>query len=361
MRGPGLLKPTAFLSFVLAFLPARAMADTMDPAIERLVLPAPGQPGSCVDSLGNFQGGAACSLDQGAFKRLIAQYGFAFAPLAMHPARTTGFGGFQASIRGHYTSIDGGAAYWKYGTQGPRDPNTGQGSIYNPNPDRWLQHYAIDVRKGLPFGFELAADIGFMPHTSILSGGIDFRWSLLEGFRTGVGGVFPDVALGGGVRTITGTSQFQLTVASFDIQISKPIPIADSSVFTPYAGYQYVKIFGDSGLIDATPATDQLGYCNYRGPNIPGTTGATAPYSGQPVCQGGSAADSNNSRVFDPVRVNRHRLLAGLVYRYEMVLLGAQYITDVVDPGEANSGSTQEALTGMPRQSIIAFQVGGIF
>jgi hypothetical protein len=111
MRGPGLLKPTAFLSCVLAFLPARAMADTMDPALERLVLPAPGQPGSCVDQIGRFLGGATCSLDQDAFKRLVAQYGFAFAPLAMHPGRTTGFGGFQASLRGSYTSIDGGADY----------------------------------------------------------------------------------------------------------------------------------------------------------------------------------------------------------------------------------------------------------
>jgi hypothetical protein len=361
MRGPGLLKPTAFFSFVLAFLPARAMADTMDPALERLVLPAPGQAGSCVDSVGRYQGSGTCVLDQDSFKKLIAQYGFAFAPLAMHPARTTGYGGFQASVRGSYTSIEGGADYWKNGTQGPTDPNNGQGSIKNPSPDRWLQHYAIDVRKGLPFGFELAADIGFMAHTSILSGGIDLRWSLLEGFRTGALGYFPDVAFGGGVRTITGTSQFQLTVASFDAQISKPIAIADSSVFTPYIGYQFLRIFGDSGLIDATPGTDQLGYCNYRGPDIPGTTGASQPYTGQPVCAGGSSTDSNNSRVFDPVRINRHRLIAGLIYRYEMVLLGGQYMTDVVDPGEANSGSTRQALADMKRQSVIAFQVGAIF
>jgi hypothetical protein len=359
MSGPGLLKPIACLSFVLAFLPARAMADTMDPAIERLVFPAPGQTGSCVDSIGNYLGGATCTLDQGAFKKLIAQYGFAFAPLAMHPARTVGYGGFQASVRGSYTSIDSGEAYWKNGTQGPTDPNTGQASRTNRSPDSWLQHYAIDVRKGLPFGFELAADIGFMAHTSILSGGIDFRWSLLEGFRTGVGGVFPDLALGGGVRTITGTSQFQLTVASFDTQISKPIAIADSSVFTPYVGYQYLKIFGDSGLVDTTPGTDQLGYCNYRGPDVPGTPGATSPYSGQPVCAGGSSADSNNSRIFNAVRISRHRLIVGLVYRYEMVLLGGQYITDVVTPGEANKG--QEAIADMPRQNIIAFQVGAVF
>jgi hypothetical protein len=253
----------------------------------------------------------------------------------------------------------------KNGTQGPTEPSTGQASFRNRSPDNWLQHYAIDVRKGLPFGFELAADIGFMPRTSILSGGIDLRWSLLEGFRTGVGGVFPDFAVGGGVRTITGTSEFQLTVASLDTQVSKPIPVADSSVLTPYVGYQHLWIFGDSGLIDTTPGTDQLGYCHYQGPNIPGTPGAiTPPYTGQPLCTGGSSLDSNNSRVFEQAKIARDRIIVGLLYRYEMVLLGGHFMTDLVAPSKAwalGFPAQPQAIAGMPRQSVIAFQVGAIF
>jgi hypothetical protein len=33
----------------------------------------------------------------------------------------------------------------------------------------------------------------------------------------------------------------------------------------------------------------------------------------------------------------------------------------VVDPGKANSGPTADALAGMPRQNLLAFQVGVIF
>ena len=108
------------------------------------------------------------------------------------------------------------------------------------------------------------------------------------------------------MRTITGTPQFQLTVAALDAQICKPLPIQDSPILTPYVGYQYLWIFGDSGLVDLTPATDAVGYCNYAGQNVPGNTdpnagqaASTAVNDGQPVCNGGSPLDFNNNVVFN--------------------------------------------------------------
>src|SRR5690606_5563983 len=104
---------------------ALAHADPMDPALERLVTNP-----ECHDDVGRFTpdnldpddfGGepVRCLADNEAFTRLISQYGFAFAPSAMHSARTTGVGGFQLSIEAQYTKIDDGADYWKHGTQGP--------------------------------------------------------------------------------------------------------------------------------------------------------------------------------------------------------------------------------------------------
>src|SRR5690606_4261051 len=134
------------------------------------------------------------------------------------------------------------------------------------------------------------------------------------GFRTGMLGILPDVAIGSGVRTISGASQFQLTVASLDAQLSKPLPIQDSSVITPYIGYQYLWIFGDSGLIDLTPGTDAIQYCDYQGLDVPGGIPEGTPgggdYDGQPVCRG-DASDFNNNVVFNSARLERQRLLAG--------------------------------------------------
>jgi hypothetical protein len=355
MRTFGLLATAACISFSV-FCVRVAGADPMDPALERLVTSS-----SCVTA-GRYVGGPACSPDNAAFKRLVNQYGFALAPTAMHPARTTGYGGFHISLEGSFTKIDDGADYWKLGTQGPTDPSTNLASIRNKNPDSVIQVYMLKLRKGLPLGFELTANVGYVAHTSILTGGADFRWSLFEGFRSGIPGILPDLAIGAGVRTITGTPELQLTVASADAQISKPIPIAESSVVTPYIGYQFIRIFGDSGLIDASPNTDPLGYCGYQGPNIPGTPGARPPYTGQPVCSnGGSVQDFNNTFVFDPARITRHRLIAGINYRYEMLMISGQFMPEIIDAVDANSGSTSTALAGTPRQWTLAFDAGVIF
>jgi hypothetical protein len=210
--------------------------------------------------------------------------------------------------------------------------------------------------------------VGFMPQTSILSGGADVRMSLLEGFRTGFAGILPDVAVGGGVRTITGTPEFQLTIASLDVQISKPLPIADSSIITPWVGYQYVWIFADSGLIDLTPATDAVQYCNYSGKNVPGnadtakTVNGNQVYDGQPVCNGGSPLDFNNNAVFNKARIQRQRLIFGLNYRYEMVMFGGEFITDIVNPGDTQSKADMKAaLKNEKRQWTIALELGTMF
>ncbi len=351
---------------------AVAAAEPMDPALDRLVADD-----SCRTASGVFIEGQTplgwCSPDNVAFKKLINQYGFALAPTAMHSARTTGFGGFHLSLEGAFTKIDKDADYWHKGTQGTVDPSSNKASVRNTSPQPILALYSAKIRKSFGFGLELTGTVGFMPKTSIISGGADVRMSLLEGFREGIPGILPDIAVGGGVRTITGTPQFQLTTVGVDVQISKPLPIADSSIITPWIGFQYLWIFGDSGLVDLTPATDPVGYCNYAGQNVPGNPDPdpdTTKYNGQPVCikdaQGrGSTIDFNNNVVFDKVRLERQRLMFGANYRYEMVQIGGQFITDIVDPADAQAGSGSEQdkkdLAGEKRQWTIVLEAGAMF
>lgn len=334
----------------------------MDPAVERFVLTKD----NCWTNdggvyVGQFPPGAnRCIRDDASFKKLIGQYGFAMAPSAMHAARTTGFGGFHLSIEGQYTKVDDGSDALKNGTRGPDDPSTNRSSVLNGSPDPFLQVYALKVRKSFGFGLEVMGTVGFMAQTNILIGGSDVRLSLLEGFRApDWPGYLPDVAVGGGVRTITGTAAFQLTVAALDAQISKPLPISNSSIITPWLGYQYVWIFGDSGLVDLTPHTDPLGYCNYAGDNLPGNwdtdkeqSDGRPLYDGQPVCLGGSREDFNNNVVFDQARFERQRLITGLNYRYEMVMVGMEFLVDLVAPGDAQVGDDTTAVRDSNGQLI---------
>src|SRR5881394_2136370 len=116
----------AFVAATLvACVSAGASAEPMDPALERLTIdPVSQKPSSACHPGGQWANDAtgatvsvACSPDHAAFKRLISQYAFAFAPTAMHSARTTGYGGFHLSLESDYTSISSGSYYWKYGTQ----------------------------------------------------------------------------------------------------------------------------------------------------------------------------------------------------------------------------------------------------
>lgn len=348
-----------------------ANAEPMDPALERLVL-NPGchqLPGPSNVGVWNPVGGAGsdgrCRPDDVAFKRLVNQYGAALAPTALHAARTTGYGGFELSIEGNFTSLDDEADYMTLGTRGSIDPSTNERSIRNNSPDKLAQVYYLKARKGFPFGLEVAGLIGTMSNTSFTIIGSDIRFALLEGFRQGAMGFVPDIAVGGGVRTVTGTPQLQLTTVGLDLQASKPLPLADSSVLTPYVGYQYLWIFGDSGLIDTTPNTDPVGLCGYAGPNIPGTPGTPVPtptgdkpYDGQPVCDGGTPLDFNNTFVFDEVRLRRQRIIVGANYRFEMVIVGLQYLTDISAPSKTNS---DEDLEGVPSQYTISAQLGAQF
>ena len=361
---------------VLLGFAGEARAETMDPTPERLVLQPQGLPGgaSCQGIAADpesvlhapFQAGQVpnqfgCRPDNMAFKNMISELGFAIAPTAFHPARTTGVGGFALTFEASYTKInsDGESTapdgtktkYWHQGTQGAVDPNSKKFSITNSSPDSLIQLYSLKARKGLPFGFEITGALGFIANTSMWVGGADVRWSLLEGFRTGAMGILPDVSIGGGVRTITGTPKFTLTAVGIDAQVSKPIAIADSASLTPYVGYQRLFVFGDSTVVDTTPKVDPSAQC---GPSGNDTMGA-------PICRNKLSngapnnGDYNNNVVFEKVRTHRHRGIVGLSYKYEILFLASQFLIDLTPPNDENPGLSPN------RQWTLSFEAGVYF
>jgi hypothetical protein len=353
---------TAAMTCAALAIAGSASASPMDPAPERLILQPPGIPagysGDCRSIAANPQdfinktGGQIpnnfpCRPDNVAWRNLMSELGFAVAPTAFHPARTTGVGGFALTLEAAFTKINADQfstatdgtrrQYWHDGTQGAVDPNSHQASIVNNSPDSILQVYSLKARKGLPYGFEVTGSLGYLANTSLWVMGADIRWALLEGFRTGALGYFPDVSIGSGVRTVSGSSEFYLTTVGIDAEISKPITLADSAVLTPYIGYQRLIIFADSTIVNATPNVDPLQQCGYLGND---------PQTGKPICQNkltlpnGQQIDNNsafnNNITFDKARIHRHRGIVGLNYRYELLYLAGQFIMDLTDPNSEN-------------------------
>ena len=161
-------------------------------------------------------------------------------------------------------------------------------------------------------------------------------------------GYLPDISIGGGVRTMSGQSDFYLTSVGIDAQISKPIALADAAVLTPYVGGQRLMIYANSTDVNLTPNADALAVCGYGGINQ--TTGS-------PVCKNGTYgnADFNNLTVFQKQTFYRWRGIAGLTYRYELLYLGGQFALDMEDPGAENS-----IVTGA-RQWTMSFEAGVFF
>ena len=380
---PKLKAALSIASCLAAFVAApAAFAAGMDPTPERLIYQpgpwdsqgAPSLPSghNCYDlaampqlAMAPTGGGTIpafpCRPANNAWANMMSELGMAIAPPAFHPARTTGLSGFALSFETNITRINQDASvkepdgstiqYWHLGTQGSVDPNTKAYSIRNNQPDSVLQVYSVKARKGLAYGFEITGALGYVANTSLWVGGGDVHWSILEGFRTGLFGYLPDIAVGGGVRTLGGSPKFFLTTVGIDAQISKPFTLADSAVLTPYVGGQRVIIFADSTVVNLAPQTDPLAVCGYQGNNVPGNpkaTGTTSKmmgaqglYDGAPVC--GNAASNpaapntfNNLSVFDKARDYRWRGIVGLDYRYEVLYLAAQFAMDLTDPAAEN-------------------------
>lgn len=315
-------------------------------------------PGHVTLGSGNSQTLPVCRANNSGWANLMSELGYAMAPSAFHPARTTGFGGFALSLEGSYAHINAdhtdqnGVQYWHVGTQGSKTPD-GKYSTTNNGPDSILQIYSLKARKGLPFGFEITGALGYVANSTMWLGGADIHWAILEGYRTGVLGYLPDLSVGGGVRTMSGQSSFYLTTVGIDAIASKPITLADSAVLTPYLGAQRLIIYANSTNVNLAPNVDVLQVCGYQGLNPDGSPKCGNKQYGNTVF--------NDQTVFQKQTFYRWRGLAGLTYRYELLYLAGQFAMDLEDPGAENSNLPGGVSITGDKQWTMSLEAGVFF
>lgn len=342
-----------------------ASANPMDLAPERLTEPCTTRAADatypeipCGESRFPSSGGGAAlgnyfHADNAAWAKLVSQYAMAIAPTAMHPARTTGYGGFELSLFGTLTKVSSDQEFMKRGTEGAIAG--GKFPSRNDSPDGVLQVYGVMGRKGLPYGFEIQGSAGYIANTelTVLGGGI--RLSPFEGFRRGALGVLPDLSVGAYVNTLTGTNKVKMTVPALDVQLSKPFSLANQVVLQPYLGWQIVWVDVDSGVVDATPKVDSFAACGTRPP-----AQGDQHYTGDQTCNPNTPdkqlgkLDLNNNMVFRNVRYKRQRALVGIDIRWEIAHLLIHGMMDIVDP---ESGG-DDRIKGLEKQWTIGFMAG---
>jgi hypothetical protein len=229
-------------------------------------------------------------------RALSSQLGVVLAPALLTPADTLGFGGFQLDIDVSQTSIDSGQPYWR-AREGSADPAGMGGVAHGPEALRTIGMFA---RKGMWFpvpSFELGAGAVHLADSTIWAAQVYGKFALHEGYHDLP---LPSLAVRGAVSRMMSQRELDLTVASFDVALSKHIGVGGTWRFDPFAGWNLLMIIPRTEVLEGTPGIDPL--------------------------QMGT--DANNNFVFaDQSVIYRHRLVVGAKLQYHVVqlTLEAQY------------------------------------
>jgi hypothetical protein len=302
---------------LLASAPRPARAGDMDLALSRLRTSG-GAVSDCPQSSQQF-----CP-DQELFERLASELAVAMAPPVHTPARSLGPRGFSLGLDMTFTSIEAQQSYWQLGTEGAGGRAT---ESWNRSPSSSLVWNRVEARKGLPFGLEAGASLGQGLNTSLWALGLALKWSLFEGFRSGLGRL-PDVSVQGSVHRSVGSSQASVQLYALDLTLSKPFVIQQTWSLSPFVGVQTLFDHVTSGVIDLTPggpgsppdpAKDASSACNPE------------PGSNPPLCKGDDA-DVYNDVVFKPLDQTRVRMFLGAQARYQMWLASFSSMFDLIAP-----------------------------
>jgi hypothetical protein len=350
------LVPAAAIAASFALESGTAHADPNDLALNRLSFYNGAPAGMPADF--RFQGGcgtmssnyAQCEPDNQLFVNLVNQLGGALAPVLLAPAGTIGYNGLYFGYEHSISNINGDGEYWHRGTVGTpegRIPNGG--GLTRERAPTALFVSRLHVRKAFPYGFELGLQSSYVHDSSMFALGLDIRWALFEGFRTGVG-YLPDLAVRGSVNTLVGNPQLYLTIVGVDVSLSKQFSIAGLMNFTPYIGGQALMILGDSTVVDATPERSAYQECARRHvafDTMGGSSLLCDAGTGTPM---GAPNDSRNEMVFQQTRILRWRAFAGLRYTVGIVTVTGEFAMDVTEPNWLN-GEGSVAGAGRPDAS----------
>ena len=182
-----------------------------------------------------------CTPNQARFVDFATQLGFVLAPRLASPAETLGHAGFHVSTMWSGSFVSNDQSYWALTDRGQRN---------TANPS-FLQTLQLDVRKGLPFSFELGVNFMWLVDSEIFAPGMEVRWALQEGYK-----YVPDLSIRGAVNHMVGNRDLLLTTVALDAVLSKSFGLFGMLNVAPYVGWSFVMIAATSRVIDPTPVNE---------------------------------------------------------------------------------------------------------
>lgn len=232
----------------LLTLSTNAFAGDNDLVLSRFSTFNPAEYGTCSSACGTVNPNKAL------FQGLVQDLGQVMGPRIANPAETLGEAGFAVNLMTSLSFIDKTEEHWQLG-------------LKDQAPESTMFTGHLQVRKGLPFSFEVAGNMGYLLKSEMFTLGADIKWALNEGFN-----YFPDLAIRGTVNTLLGSRDLQLVTTGGDISASKAFGLSGVMQITPYVGYQLLVILGTSRLLNAYPQDPRSPQFDRSNPNGAGST-----------------------------------------------------------------------------------------
>lgn len=209
-------RPHPALAVVAFFgLAAPALADPQDFQLHRLGLPS-------AESNANF-------------RSFANQLGVALASYNLEPPETLGHSAFNFGLEYAVARVDAKPSVW------PRQCGASC-------PTDLLLMPTIQLRKGLPFSFELGSKIAYLQYSRMTAATVEVKWALNEGFF-----YLPDLGVRGHGTRLLGARDFGLITAGVDVGLGKQFAIGGMATLTPYAGWNLIYVNATSSVIDFRP------------------------------------------------------------------------------------------------------------
>lgn len=257
------------------------------------------------------------------FRAFASELGIVIAPRVLHPADTTGYGGFEFTLDAGQTSISHNKSYWRVLESSP-DPTAGDGTSHGASQLRTVSLFA---RKGLWFpapGTEIGLGGVHIVDSGMYAGQAYLKFALYEGFQNSP---MPSLAVRLAGSRLFGAQDLDLTVGAIDLTVSKHLGIAGTLRVDPYVNYGFVFVVPRSQVLEGTPNID---------PNDPGND-----------------ADNNNNFVLrDQNAIVRQRAQFGI--RLEFARITATAALDYAPKGRSrdNAPGTEAECTATPTTNL---------
>jgi len=189
------------------------------------------------------------TVDRSGFDDVISQIGSGIAGRFAGPAHTTGPWGIEIAYAVGLVELDRSRPVW----QG--DAATGRPPVFR-DPGPVLTTGQLQVRKGLPAGFQIGGLLTQVFDSRLWGLGLELAWAFLEGLDR-----VPDLAIHLQAGTLLGADDLLLLDAAGALILSKSLPVAGLFRLAPFGGYQFLYTMGSTHLTAAPgPGETRLTY-----------------------------------------------------------------------------------------------------